>query len=399
MTMRAKIAIVLLSALGLISSDMKEKPMFGLQQVMKRKGEVGAYSIPQIVVTNKGTALCFATARMASNDDWGNIQKVVLSRSTDGGTTWDAPRVIASRDSIAVNGGAGIIDPKNGTIYYYGRKYPLRTETGEKATESWAYAHPEQYRTLGGGGYCICSKDEGLTWSPMRDVDFPYEVMGTGIILQHGKYKGRWLLPGRVTLSKGFDWNYMYNGVMISDDRGKTWYKGGLSQSHVGECTIVELSDGSIYLNNRNHGEGYGYRNHAISCNGGLTFASFAVDTQLIDAVCHASLIRCTSPEKGNIILFANAAVKPTREWDSGARRNMSVWLSSDDAKTWIYRRTVNPGKSGYSDLAVAPDGSVYLAFETGESDPRENITVAHFNLAWVMEGERLIPVLGKRKD
>ncbi len=397
--MKAKIVLVLLAALGLMSADLKDKPMFVMQEVMHHDGDVGSYSIPQVTVTKNGDILCFATARMASNDDWGNIQKVVLCRSTDGGKSWDAPRVIASRENIAVNGGAEIIDPDNGTIYYYGRKYPLRTGKGEKATESWSYAHPEEYKSLGGGGYCIYSKDERQTWSAMQDVDFPYEVMGTGIILQHGKYKGRWLLPGRITLSRGFDWNYMHNGVMISDDKGKTWYKGGLSQSHVGECTIVELSDGSIYLNNRNHGEGYGYRNHAISHDGGLTFTDFAVDTQLIDAVCHASLIRCTSPKKGNIILFANAAVKPTREWDSGARRNMSVWLSNDDAKTWIYRRTVNPGKSGYSDLAVAPDGTVYLAFETGESDPRENITVAHFNLAWVMEGERLIPLPGKRKD
>ena len=55
-------------------------------------GESGVhtYRIPALAVTRTGTLLAFAEARQDGGGDAGDID-LVVRRSTDGGTTWDAP--------------------------------------------------------------------------------------------------------------------------------------------------------------------------------------------------------------------------------------------------------------------------------------------------------------------
>jgi sialidase-1 len=51
--------------------------------------------------------------------------------------------------------------------------------------------------------------------------------------------------------------------------------------------------------------------------------------------------------------------------------------------------KVVEPGESGYSDLAVGPDGMIYLAYERGGTkgekvfSPRY-LSFARFDLGWV---------------
>jgi sialidase-1 len=62
-----------------------------------------------------------------------------------------------------------------------------------------------------------------------------------------------------------------------------------------------------------------------------------------------------------------------------GKRENLSIALSRDDGKTWPVRKTLEPGASAYSDLAVLPDGTVLCLYELGKS-----IACARFDLAWL---------------
>ncbi len=64
------------------------KPFFEESAYLAKNDSVGAYAIPNIISTGDGTILCFATARMGDHHDWGNVQKVVMLRSTDNGETW-----------------------------------------------------------------------------------------------------------------------------------------------------------------------------------------------------------------------------------------------------------------------------------------------------------------------
>ena len=71
----------------------------------------------------------------------------------------------------------------------------------------------------------------------------------------------------------------------------------------------------------------------------------------------------------------------------------ISVKLSYDEAATWPVNKAVEPGFSGYSDLAVANDGTILLFYERGSTDGANIyktglLTVARFNLEWLTDGK-----------
>jgi sialidase-1 len=47
-------------------------------------------------------------------------------------------------------------------------------------------------------------------------------------------------------------------------------------------------------------------------------------------------------------------------------RRNLTVKLSYDEGKTWPVSRLIEEGWSGYSDLAVAKDGTIFCFYGRG---------------------------------
>ena len=67
--------------------------------------------------------------------------------------------------------------------------------------------------------------------------------------------------------------------------------------------------------------------------------------------------------------------------------------LSYDEAKTWPIGKTLEPGPSGYCDLAVLPDGSMLCLYESASEDNKDifktsRLTLAHFNLEWLSDGK-----------
>jgi sialidase-1 len=97
-----------------------------------------------------------------------------------------------------------------------------------------------------------------------------------------------------------------------------------------------------------------------------------------------------------NRILFANPDSSeprdPARPEGNYKRQNVSVKLSYDEGETWPVNKVVEPGTSGYSDLAVGPDGTIYLIYERGTPTDRGThvryLTVARFNLEWLAGGD-----------
>ena len=92
-------------------------------------------------------------------------------------------------------------------------------------------------------------------------------------------------------------------------------------------------------------------------------------------------------PVRGrDIILYSNC------DTGSSARRDVTVWVSFDGAKTWPIKRLALEGPSGYSSLAAGRPGTpsegwIYLLLEVGHYD--EGASLARFNLSWVLEGEK----------
>ncbi len=392
--------LIFITSLGIESCQhpqSQQKAFFDDKVILESNSCVAAYAIPNIVATPKGTVLCFATARIGDNHDWGNVQEVVVSRSTDNGETWESPKVIAAINDWTVRQSSAIVDPESGKIMVFGHKSPRFTAEGERISETWKIAHPDEMKKLGDGHFYVESFDDGASWSEIKSIELPYWPHDPGIVLRYGKHKGHYILPARTITGEKMDWNNMFNGVLFSDDKGKTWQAGGLTQSQVGEACVVELSDGRVYVNSRNHADNYGIRNHAISSDGGVTFTEFGNDPQLIEPTCDAGIVSFESPEKGHVILFSNPAVKATKRWDGASRRRMSVKASFDDAKNWPLNKLVFEGPSAYSGITVGKDGMIFLVYERagpGKKDSRQNLAIARFNLAWLQQEEVAPPII-----
>jgi sialidase-1 len=104
---------------------------------------------------------------------------------------------------------------------------------------------------------------------------------------------------------------------------------------------------------------------------------------QLWEPICMASIV--AHPAQPGLLLYsaphtlgrdATGQEIPAKR---GLRENLTIQVSRDDGQTWPVSRTLDPGKSAYSDLAVLPDGTVLCLYEgvTG-------LVIARFNLDWV---------------
>ncbi len=111
-----------------------------------------------------------------------------------------------------------------------------------------------------------------------------------------------------------------------------------------------------------------------------------------------ASIIRLSEQPAGkNRILFANPdnlardAAGQEIPGAHGERRNLTLKLSYDETATWPVSKTLEAGWSGYSDLAVANDGTILCFYEHGSADGKSDtktgsLSFARLNLEWLTE-------------
>jgi sialidase-1 len=136
-----------------------------------------------------------------------------------------------------------------------------------------------------------------------------------------------------------------------------------------------------------------------ISSDGATGWSAPRFDDALLEPVCMAGLVRYSTGRRGgrNRILFSNPHNLERRDGKDAPgmprdRRNVSVQLSYDDGKTWAVRKSLEAGWSGYSDLAVARDGTILLLYERGDANDdhfrSETLTLARIPLSWLTDGK-----------
>jgi len=103
-----------------------------------------------------------------------------------------------------------------------------------------------------------------------------------------------------------------------------------------------------------------------------------------------ASITRVSQHPRKNRIVFSNPDTGNRAGGNATVRRdrkNLSIKLSYDEAKTWPVNKALEPGYSGYSDLAVLSDGTILCLYERGTNRP-DYLTLARFNLEWLTDGK-----------
>lgn len=342
------------------------------QSVLWTRGTCGynTYRIPALVVTTSGIVLAFSEGRKSGSGDSGDID-TLLKRSEDGGRTWSAQHVIWDQPGNVCGNPCAVVDHQTGHVLL------LMTHNLGVDRESQIIDHTSK------GGRTVwisISEDDGLSWSAPEEItattkrpNWTWYATGPGNGIQ--LTGGRLLIPCTHSISGT---RTFYSHVIYSDDHGQSWQIGGTSrEGSVNECCVAELENGSVILNMRNYDPDERTRQIALSKDGGVTWSKQWHDDALLDPICHASLIKYPS---GDDLVFCNPASRD-------ARRNMTIRLSRDGGNTWPYAKTLHPGFSEYSSLAVLPDRTVACLYEYGENDRNEHLMMARFQVDWIQEG------------
>lgn len=360
------------------------------------------YHIPGVVVTEKGTVLAWCEGRKKGGD-WDDIH-ILLRRSIDDGRTWSAPK------SIADVPGAKLKNP-----------FALRLKNVN--TNDVTYNNPVLIADRDGTVHMVfCleymrafyqrSTDDGVSWSKPVEItraferfrkDYDWKVLATGPNHSIQLHTGRLIVP--VWLSTGTGGNAHRPSVtatIFSDDRGATWQAGEIAFPctddwvNPNETVAIELADGRVMLNARNESKTH-RRLVAVSPDGATGWSTPKFDDALLEPICMAGLVRYSMVADGgrNRILFSNphnleradGKAEPGKSRD---RRNVSVKLSYDEGRTWTANRSVEPGWSAYSDLAVTQAGTILCFYGRGAKPgfAGDALTLARFNLEWLTDGK-----------
>jgi sialidase-1 len=339
------------------------------------------YRIPTIVVSDKGTILAFAEARTTEND-WA-ARAIVMKRSFDYGKTWEPMKILVSDERKAIQNPVAIVERNSNIIHFL---------------------YCFHYKRA----FYMQSNDEGNTFSEPVEItqtfnifkaEYPFKILATGpghgIQLDNGRLiVPIWLSPRRIHRPS-------VTSVIYSDDSGKNWYPGEIIKEPLvnpSETQAIQLANGNVLLNIRNETE-ISRRAIAISKNGVKNWTEPVFDHALVEPTCFASIVRFTKSEKEdkNRIIFSNpdSLEGEPLAFNIRPRKNLSIKLSYDECKTWSVSKVLEPGMSGYSDLAIGKDYTIYCFYERGIQTKSyfdtASLCVARFDLEWLTDGRDTI--------
>ena len=336
--------------------------------------------LPGLIVTTQGTAIAVCQKRHGSMGDGGNQVDILMSRSEDGGNTWQRQEVIFEEAGAYTYLGPIFEDCTMGTVFVAFWKMPA------DILDDLGYF--SEYAKGGGGFYLLKSTDQGRSWSdplyvsprPNAEgwVGWPNNCVH-GIQLVFGPRKGRLVIPaflykegepGQVPGVRG--------GLLYSDDGGQSWSAGAVLPEGSDEVSLVETAAGGIYVSYRKNTLATGKRHFARSIDYGETFSEHGQHEEVPDANLHAGLIRYREGEEvgDDLLLFSNPS----------PAKDMTIRMSRDEGRSWDISRRVERGLSRYSDLAVTADGTILCLYTNGVVRDREKISVARFNLEWLAD-------------
>ena len=332
--------------------------------------------IPALVITPKGTLLAFCEGRIGTASDWADMN-LILRRSTDGGRTWEAIQIIDSNKGAPVGNPTPIVDEK-GTIHLLYQK---------------DYA----------AAFYTRSDDDGLSWKAPSNItnvfnrfkpEYNWKVLapgpGHGIQLMNGRLLAAVWLANSSRLLPRRSHSPSCVTTIYSDDFGKTWSRGAIVAdssdmiSNPNESMPVQLTDGTVLLSIRNPGS-VKRRAFSTSKSGIDGWSHVRFEEELFDPTCMASIVALPAQNKNEkpALLFVNP---DSKHIEKHPRQNLTAKLSYDGGHTWPVQKVLNSGPSGYSDLAVGPDGTIYCLYETNTVGKGFNysLLLKKFNKRWL---------------
>lgn len=326
-----------------------------------------AFRIPGLVTTNKGTLLGVYDVRYNSSVDLQEHIDIGLSRSTDGGKTWEKmrlPLAFGEYDGLpAAQNGVGdpsiLVDTKTNTVWIV-----AAWTHGMGNQRAWWSSHPGMDLNHTAQLVMAKSTDDGKTWSAPINVTEQVKLPEWYFLLQ-GPGRGITTSDGTLVFPIQFiDKTRIPNaGIMYSKDRGETWKIHNYARTNTTEAQVAEVEPGVLMLNMRdNRG---GSRAVYTTTDFGQTWKEHESSrTALIEPVCMASLISVKAKDNvlgKDLLIFSNPN-------STSARKDMTIKISMDGGKTWSTDHQLLLDEDynwGYSCLTMIDKETIGILYES----------------------------------
>lgn len=334
---------------------------------VRHAGDDGAaaFRIPGLVTTNKGTLLGVYDVRYNSSVDLQEHIDIGLSRSIDGGKTWEKMRLPLAFGEYgelpAAQNGVGdpsiLVDTKTKTIWIV-----AAWTHGMGNQRAWWSSQQGMDVNHTAQLVLVKSTDDGKTWSEPINITeqvkhpewyFLLQGPGRGITMEDGtlvfpiQYIGKDRIPNA--------------GIMYSKDRGETWTIHNHARTNTTEAQVAEVVPGTLMLNMRdNRG---GSRAVYTTSDLGMTWKEHESSrTALPEPVCMASLISVKAADNvlgKDILIFSNPNT-------TNARKNITIKISLDGGNTWAHQLLLDEGENwGYSCLTMVDKETIGILYES----------------------------------
>lgn len=333
--------------------------------VAVRKGGddgVHTFRIPGLATTNEGTLIGVYDARNRGSGDLPGDIDVGMSRSTDGGRTWEPMKVIMDMGDDpewnydGIGDPAVLVDRNTGTIWV--------AATWSHGNRSWRGSGPGLEPEETGQFMLVRSDDDGVTWSEPINITKQFKKPEWCFILD-GPGKGITMKDGTIVFAAQYQDSpekkrLPHSTIIYSKDHGETWKVGTGAFDDTTEAQVVEVEPGVLMLNCRYNRKGV--RVVMITRDMGQTWEKHPTSERALiePGACMASLI-----DAGDWLLFSNP--------DSTRGRNhITIKASPDRGLTWPKenRQLLDEGSGrGYSCMTMIDDETVGILYEGSQAD------------------------------
>jgi sialidase-1 len=356
------------------------------------------YRIPGLVTTNSGALIAVYDNRYNNSKDLQENIDIGMSRSTDGGQTWEPMKVIVDMgewggqpESLNGIGDPCILyDKKNATIWVAA----LWMSGGTENDMLWWISKPGMIPAETGQFMLAKSTDDGLTWSAPINITDQIKDPSWQLLLQ-GPGRGICMKNGTLVFPAQFKKNVgeksldggqftCHSTLVYSTDGGQHWEIGSGAKTNTTEAQVAELSDGSLMLNmrddrNRTDKSENNGRAVAVTHDLGQTWETHPTsNSSLPEPNCMASLISTeilVNGSKKHVLFFSN----PNNKFE---RTNMTIKASLDDGLTWpeLYQIELNEtGGYGYSCMSMVDENTIGILYEGVKDIYFQKIPVSDF--------------------
>lgn len=307
-----------------------------------------SYRIPGLAWTTKKNLIAAYDIRYDHSGDLPANVDVGISRSSDGGQSWEPMQVAIDMGNDPKHGHDGVgdpailVDPTNGRIWI--------AALWSHGNRGWNGSGPGMKPEETGQLVLVHSDDEGKTWSKpvnitgqTKDPEWRlfFNGPGAGIAMKDGTL----VFAAQYRAADGKPWSTL----IASKDHGETWQVGSGVKSDTTEAQVAELADGSIMINARdNRG---GSRTVGVTKDLGKTWELHPSDRKALrEPVCMGSLLAWQDS-----LWFSNPDA-------TDGRHSMTLKRSTDQGLSWPEEgQILYDSRSGFGYSCLAPAGGKNL--------------------------------------